>query len=442
MRRNLAPVLLVFGSLSFLAGCDNGTVIHLFTPTATPSNTPVPTHTPTVPVPPSSTPTTAVPSTSTPTSTQAPSNTPVTPSATPTTPAATATETSTPPPTFTATVTPTGVQIIVGRAVAGTAGTASVNVSLVGGGASVGGVQTDLLFDNSVIDLGLASSCRINPAIAEGAAGCESDPPTAPCKTLSRSLVVCGGQPNPPGCPADAGANISRFRAIIAATAVPNNNLIPDGVLYTCEFSLSNLSALPQVISITNVVASAPGGDRLDDVSGAAGVITLGARVAVAAPAGTTDILIEADDAATFAGSGMADINGQIVGFTRSGNVLILDEPLALNAAVGDLVLIATPAPSPTPTPSFTKTKTPTATATVPPPTATPASTNTPVPTATETPIPEDTATPTETATEEATATPTDTATATATEEATATDTVAEATATETAPADTPTPTP
>lgn len=143
---------------------------------------------------------------------------------------------------------------------------ATLDVSIVAFGSGgdedrFGGSQQDLLFDSRVLSLPNAAACRINPEIGTTAAGCEQDPVVGPCKTLSRNLASCGSSPTPPGCDGQP-ANISRFRGIVASTAVPNRNPIPDGsVLFTCRF---NWTGAPTAIRIGNVVASAPTGTRLD----------------------------------------------------------------------------------------------------------------------------------------------------------------------------------
>lgn len=140
-------------------------------------------------------------------------------------------------------------------------GKASVSAVLRSEGGNVGGMQNDILFDSSVVNLARVGACTINAAIGTNEPGCEEDPVVGPCKTLSRNLVNCGTSPTAPGCDGQ-GASISRFRGIIAATAVPNNNDIPDGsVLYTCEF---DVISTPGELTNTNIVASDPFGVRLD----------------------------------------------------------------------------------------------------------------------------------------------------------------------------------
>lgn len=124
-------------------------------------------------------------------------------------------------------------------------------------------MQNDILFDTSKVFLPSATACRINAAIGTNSSGCENDPVSGSCKTLSRNLASCGASPTPPGCEGQA-ATVSRFRGIVASTAVPSNNFIPDGVvLYTCDFTIVSASDLPARLTNSNVVASDPFGARL-----------------------------------------------------------------------------------------------------------------------------------------------------------------------------------
>jgi hypothetical protein len=92
-----------------------------------------------------------------------------------------------------------------------------------------------------------------------------------PCKTLSKSLVRCDQEPLPSGCP-EALSNLSRFRAIVAATAVMNSNPIPDGMIYECTYTILNRDALPTVLRNDALVAATVGGAKLP-VEGASGRI-------------------------------------------------------------------------------------------------------------------------------------------------------------------------
>jgi YVTN family beta-propeller protein len=165
-----------------------------------------------------------------------------------------------------------GVRLeLVAGAVVG--GKADVSVILRTEGASVGGVQNDIVFDTTDVNLARVGACTINPAVGTANAGCEDDPVLGPCKTLSRNLVNCGASPTAPGCEGQP-ASVSRFRGILAGTAVPNSNSIPDGsVLYSCEFDVLRT---PASLANLKVVAAAPSGVRVDasgtgTVIGAAG---------------------------------------------------------------------------------------------------------------------------------------------------------------------------
>jgi len=157
-------------------------------------------------------------------------------------------------------------------------GKSAVNIVLRSEGSNVGGMQNDILFDTTKVNLPAASACKVNAAIGTaGNDGCEADPVEGPCKTLSRNLASCGATPTPPGCEGQP-ATVSRFRGIVAATAVPNNNSIPDGaVLYTCDFSVVNAAGLPATLTNSNVVASDPFGTRLT-ATGTNGTIGGGAE--------------------------------------------------------------------------------------------------------------------------------------------------------------------
>lgn len=423
----LLPVAL----LAAFAGCDSSSVDRPEepTPTATVTRTPSQTQTPTRTFP--------VAATSTP----APTNTVptlFTPSATATATgaSATATPTATATPPVTSTPTPTGAAVDVARAFADADDLAVVDVELVTGGAAVGGMQNDLLFDNTIIGLSAASRCRINPAIGDRLANCEEDPEniTEPCKTLARSLVQCGTVPQPEGCPDGTRGNISRFRAIIAATAVPNDNPIPNTVLYSCEFEVLDRNRLPQAVLNRNLIVADPTGGRLTQFEARDGEVTIAARVSANALPGANQLLIYPEDAAGFPSSGTVDVLGQLVGFNRTGTRLALVPALDRMIPADTVIFLATStAPSPTPTtplptstPASPSTATPTSPATA---TAIPTSTATqpPLPTATEVPP---TATPSETPTEEpaatATALPTRTPVPTATAEPTFTATPVE----------------
>lgn len=156
-----------------------------------------------------------------------------------------------------------------------TNGKATVSVVLRSEGANVGGMQNDILFETTTVSLPSATACRINAAIGTSPAGCDSDPVSGPCKTLSRNLTSCGASPTPPGCEGQP-ATVSRFRGIVASTAVPNNNSIPDGdVLYTCEFNIVDSTRLPTRLTNAKVIAADPFGGRLS-ATGANGQIGSG----------------------------------------------------------------------------------------------------------------------------------------------------------------------
>ncbi len=410
--RLLAPILLA--SLVVATGCDSSSVSRPPEPTpsatVTRSPTTAPTATRTFPIAPTFTPqpTNTLPALFTPSST---------PTATATRPPATATVTATATSVRTPTPTPTGARVDVSRSFVSDANVALVDVTLATGGRSVGGMQNDLLFDNTVLALPAASRCRINPAIGDRLPNCEEDPEniTEPCKTLARSVVQCGSIPQPDGCPDGARANTSRFRGIIAATAVPNDVPIPSSVLYTCEFDVIDRGRLPQAVLNRNLVVADPSGVRLEDFAAGDGLVTISARVAATAIQGANELLIFAEDTVGFPSSGSLQVLGQVVGFNRTGARLSLFEPLAQLVPADTVVWLAAAATPPTAT--RTATSVPTSTPTLVPPTSTATSAPTAI-----TPV-APTATATRTVTPAVTATPSHSPTSTSTPPATATST-------------------
>ncbi len=162
--------------------------------------------------------------------------------------------------------------IDVGSAVPDAGNKAAVTVSLRRNGNAVGGLQNTVVFDNTVLTLGNAD-CKINPAIGlspKGPSGpqCADDTTIGPCKNLSKTIKQCGATPEPFGCPAGAGTNLSVVNTIIAATAAPNTNSIPDGALYTCTFKVIKTAALPTTLQNLKIVASDPAGHQLCSGSG------------------------------------------------------------------------------------------------------------------------------------------------------------------------------
>jgi hypothetical protein len=347
-------------------------------PTPTP-RTPTPTFTNTGPLPPTSTPTETTPT--------------VAPTFTPTIPVGS--------PTATNTATPTGVQVNVGMGAVNGSNQVVVNIALVTGGEEVGGVQNDIVFDNTAVNLPAVSRCTINEAIGMFPLGfppattCSEDVSIGPCKTLSRVLNNCGETPLPQGCPSQD-STLTRFRAIIAATGTPNDNPIPDAVLYTCTFDVVSAAQLPAILDNMNIVVSDPAGNRIENITGTDGLATIGTDVAQTAVAGSTALVVS--NAGSFPASGFILINNQLVGFTKSGNILDLDEPLHQIASPGQTVFLATtPEVTPTPTevpPTDTPTEAvPTDTPTEIVPTDTPTQVIPPTDTPTQVILPTDTPT-------------------------------------------------
>lgn len=142
-------------------------------------------------------------------------------------------------------------------------GKAVVEIRLDSNGETVGGMQNDILWDERAIQLERVSDCVLRAEIGDRLAACDEDLPIGPCKTLSRNRLVCGNEPSSLECEGQS-ATTARFRGIVAATAKPNNNSIPDGVLYTCTFRVVDPERLPIVLVNQNVVLSDPFGVRLD----------------------------------------------------------------------------------------------------------------------------------------------------------------------------------
>lgn len=203
---------------------------------------------------------TATPTAST-TATARPSSTPR-PTATP----------GSPPPT------PGPVVVSIGENAPDPSGRASIQIAMTGAG--VGGFQNDILFDNTIVALE-GSDCAIAPSIGlfprgnGGETSCLDDTTIGPCKNLARGIRQCElGDPED-DCPDEAGENVSLLRVIVAATAAPNNNVIPPGVVYTCNFRVVDAGRLPTVLTASNVVVSDPFGQRLD-AAGADGLVIAG----------------------------------------------------------------------------------------------------------------------------------------------------------------------
>jgi len=146
--------------------------------------------------------------------------------------------------------------------------TVEVAVSMVTNDAGVAGVQNDIIFDPTLVDLEKASSCTINPDIGDRLPACDEDPQEAPCKSLQRNLADC---PDAAGCP-EGSEGLRRFRGIILSTA--NVNTIPDGVLYTCEFMVTGTTGTA-VLQNLNVGSSDSTGTALDTI-GCDGSVRIG----------------------------------------------------------------------------------------------------------------------------------------------------------------------
>ena len=270
-----AAAVLLIAVLLHACGGSNGTGSPQTTSTftATAGQRPSPTSSP-LSAPPTSTATSVL---VTPTIAVPPSAT-----STPTTPiGATATTGTTPTsPAGVTTATPSGVRInLVPRRLSD--GTVVVDVVLVGGNGEVAGMQNDIVFDTTVLRLDSPADCTINPALSDTPPDPQECVPDAngnvagACKALGRRLVTCGRSPEPAGCPAGADSTVGVFRGLLAAsTNALNSNPIPDGVLYTCTFTVVSESPAPTTLSNSNVVVAATNGAQLP-VNAGDGVIEL-----------------------------------------------------------------------------------------------------------------------------------------------------------------------
>jgi hypothetical protein len=117
-------------------------------------------------------------------------------------------------------------------------------------GEEVAGTQNDITFDPADgANLAALNRCVIDPVISDDAANCEDDPNSGPCKQLNRALDdVEGGR---------------RFRGLILSLS--NTTIIPDGVLYTCTFTVASDAAIETVIPLacSNQGASDPAGGAI-----------------------------------------------------------------------------------------------------------------------------------------------------------------------------------
>ena len=278
-------------SLSSVVGMDGSINVTLVGPSATPTDTP--TITPTF------------------TQTDTPTETPtVTPTDTPTdTPTITPTVTETP----TVTQTPISVLIDLGSKI-GLAGTqVDIPATLTTGGFMVAGTGNDITFDSSKVDI-QPTDCTVNPDLN---------------KSLSAGVFPATSDPLDP---------MKVLRVFVQGPPV-NNSAIPDGLLYTCRFTILG-STLPGTYSLvnTNQIAQDPDAMFLPFVTGNDGSITVSLVVATSTPSNTPTV-------------------------TETPSL--------------------TPTETPTDTPTATPTDTPTAT-----PTFTPTATPTETPTFTPTPLP------------------------------------------------------
>lgn len=215
-----------------------------FTPTLvptasrTPTNTGTPTRTATWTPTGTWTPTTALTATPTRTSTQTPTATRTwTSTSTPT-----STPTRTPTQTLTATRTPTSTAIDLGTGVGRPGGIACVPATLTTAAAQVATTGNDVGFDAAQFTF---DSCAINPAIGSG-----SDP--------NKQLTAT-----------DLGPGSERVQI------GGNANLIPDALLYICQFAVGTGATLGSHLLTNAPAATEPNGNAVPGVGGTAGQIAV-----------------------------------------------------------------------------------------------------------------------------------------------------------------------
>jgi MYXO-CTERM domain-containing protein len=155
-------------------------------------------------------------------------------------------------------------------------GTVQISVTMNSGGATVGGMQNDIVFDPALVDLAKKSDCKINPEIGDKLDACDEDPPTAPCKSLSSVLEDCPGVSN-----CEAGNKY--FRGIIIALG--NVQPIPDGVMYTCTFAVKAGSGTA-ILQNLNFGSSDPNGEAVT-TEGCDGKVVIGAEEPTETPTAT-----------------------------------------------------------------------------------------------------------------------------------------------------------
>lgn len=262
-------------------------------------------------------------------------------------------------------------EINVGSGFPNTTGQVPIAVALDSHASTVGGLQNTIVFDNTALRLRL-TDCQINPELGLNPNGqdCAVDPTVGPCKSLMKIITRCGSTPQPFGCPADAGSNLSIFSAMVAAVDTPNLMPIPDGVVYTCTFLVTDLLKLPTTLQNISLVAAEPAGQPLcswlaTPCAGTDGVITW-----PPSPTATPTLTLTPTPTAT-----------------------ATNTPAPTDSPTSTVTVAATPTSTPTATLTDTPTAAPTSTVT---PTATPTDTPPAPPTETFTMTPTVSATPTE----------------------------------------------
>ena len=153
---------------------------------------------------------------------------------------------------------------------------AFIAVTLTSNGATVVATANDLHFDDALLQ---PVGCTINPAIGDGSALKKTLVTGSLCTDGSVSCV------SDDDCPAPNRCDVLR----VGVFSIFNVDVIPDGLLFTCEFSIA-ADASPATLGIGNTAeaADAQGNDLLD-VGGADGSLTItGAVTPTPTPPGGT----------------------------------------------------------------------------------------------------------------------------------------------------------
>jgi len=293
---------------------------------------------------------------------------------------------SPPPPTATATATPTktptsNAAINLSSASGVPGDIVTIAATLVDGTQQFAATSNDIIYDATQVRVALNADgkpdCTINAAIGAS---------TAVGKTLSTN------QPSSPPM-----MKLLRVAVLSSATATA----IPDGLLFTCNFTI-NLGVPAGVKVLSNTARASDPASNSSPLTGTDGMITVSPPPPTATATGSSTPTSTATGTDTPTATSTSTVPAQTPTAT----------PAETNTSTPTNAPTSTQTDTLTPTPTFTAALTPTATQAPPStltPTPTPPDTATPTVTLTEPPTP----TPTTTFTKAATPTPTGTMTAT-----------------------------